>query len=99
MEGFGLEQCRLSILIALSPSNFQASTPRGSLRLGYLRANSRLSSQEQAVEEFLRSNAPARFVQYEALQQTAETGWKQTAEAELCVGAVARVRGYPFTFV
>lgn len=68
----------------------QASTPRGNLRLSYLRANSRLSSQEQAVEEFLRSNAPARFVQYEALQQTADSGWKQTADAELCVGAVAR---------
>lgn len=73
-------------------AGMQATSSRSGARLNFLRANSQLSGQEQAAESFLRSNAPARFTQYEALQAAAEASWRQSAASDAAVAAVAKVR-------
>ena len=45
------------------------------------------------VEAFMRTNAPARAVQYEALQAHAEAVWRQAAASDAAVAAVAKVCG------
>lgn len=66
-------------------------TPRSASRLKHLRKHAQLSAQEQAIEDFMRYNAPARFSQYEALQSAADASWQAADSAQLSVNAIAKV--------
>ena len=65
--------------------------PRLAPRLKHLRKHAQLSAQEQAIEDFMRYNAPARFSQYEALQSAADASWQAADSAQLSVNAIAKV--------
>lgn len=67
------------------------STPRSAPRLKHLRKHAQLSAQEQAIEDFMRYNSPARFSEYEALQLAADASWQAADSALLSVNAIAKV--------